>query len=234
MATFLHKIGHRGTPREFPANTMRGFQRAVEHGCTMVECDVRQAADGVLVLAHDPHVTDVDGRTFVVAETASAELQSLNLGAGEGVPRLEELAIWAAGHCGVMVDMKCEGNGVEEGIVAALRHLEMDAKVVPGAGSASRARFREVDSTLPLSLTLSNDDALLVEPENWQMLLANLDTNAVTWHHSLLNAERISQLHDYNVIVYAWTVDDLPTMRRLLSDEVDGIISNRADLLASL
>lgn len=234
MATFWHKIGHRGTPREFPANTMRSFQRALEHGCTMVECDVRQAADGVLVLAHDPHVTDVSGKTFVVAETASADLQELDLGAGEGVLRLEELAIWAAGRCAVMADMKCEGNGIEEGVVAALRPLDANAKVIPGAGSASRARFREVDCTLPLSLTLSDNDAQLVELENWEMLLSNLDTNAVTWHYSLLNAERIACLHNHNVLVYAWTVDDLPTMRRLLNDEIDGIISNRADLLTNL
>ena len=123
---------------------------------------------------------------------------------------------------------------MEEGVVAALRHLKMDAKVVPGAGSASRLSFREVDSTLPLSLTLSDSDAQLVEPENWEILLSSLDTAAVTWHHSLLNTERIASLHEHNVIVYAWTVDDLPTMRRLLSEGVDGIISNRADLLASL
>ena len=234
MASFWHKIGHRGAPREFPANTLRSFERALEHGCTMVECDVRQAADGVLVLAHDPHVTDVEGTTFVVAETSSAELGELNLGAGEGVPRLEELASWAAGRCAVMADMKCEGNGVEEGVISALRPLELRAKVVPGAGSASRARFREIDPTLPLSLTLSADDVQLVEPENWEMLRSNLDTNVVTWHHSLLSNERIAQLHEHDVIVYAWTVDDLPTMRRLLEDRADGIISNRADLLASM
>ena len=97
MDSFWHKIGHRGAPREFPANTMRSFQRAVEHGCTMVECDVRQAADGVLVLAHDPQVRDKDGNTFIIAETANAELQQLDLGASQGVPLLEELAVWAAG-----------------------------------------------------------------------------------------------------------------------------------------
>ena len=234
MTSFWHKIGHRGSPREFPANTMRSFQRALEHGCTMVECDIRQAADGVLVLAHDLQVTDVHDSTFVITETPSAELQNLNLGANEGVPLLEELVTWAAGRCAIMADMKCEGNGVEEGVIAALRPLNTSAKVVPGAGSTSRAHFREIDPALPLSLTLSHDDAQLVEPENWPILLANLDTSIVTWHHSLLNTERISQLHEQNITVYAWTVDDLPTMRRLLEEGVDGIISNRADLLASL
>ena len=234
MTTFWHKIGHRGTPREFPGNTMRGFQRAFDLGCTMVECDVRQARDGVLVLAHDPHVTDANGTTLVIADTASRVLHSLDLGSGEGVPRLEELAGWAWGKCGVMADMKCEGNGVEEGVIAALRSLEPAAKVIPGAGSHSRARFRELDPTLPLSLTLSNQEIYLVEDGRLDTLLADLDTCAVTWHHSLITAERVANLRQHDKKVYAWTVDDLPTMRNLLEMGVDGIISNRPDLLQTL
>ena len=117
------RVGHRGAPREFPGNTLSGFRRAVELGCTMVECDIRQAADGELVLAHDPVVADVTGRTYVVAEHTSTTLASLNLGAGEGAPILASLVEWAVGRCAIMTDMKCEGNGVEDRVVAALASL---------------------------------------------------------------------------------------------------------------
>jgi glycerophosphoryl diester phosphodiesterase len=234
MTAFWHKIGHRGTPREFPGNTMRGFQRAVERGCTMVECDVRQAADGVIVLAHDPYVTDTSGTRVVIADTASDVLHSLDLGSGEGVPRLDELALWARGKCSVMADMKCEGNGVEEGVLAALQALDPAARVIPGASAHSRARFRELDPALPLSLTLSDQDIHLVEDGSLNILLTDLDTCAVTWHHALITAERVARLHQYDKKVYVWTVDDLPTMRNLLEMGVDGIISNRADLLQPL
>ena len=65
-------------------------------------------------------------------------------------------------------------------------------------------------------------------------LLPTIDTQAVTWEHPLLDAHRIAALHQRGLRVYAWTVDDLPTMRRLLDDGVDGLISNRPDLLATL
>jgi glycerophosphoryl diester phosphodiesterase len=229
-----HRVGHRGSPREFPANTMRSFRRAVERGCTMVECDVRQTADGVLMLAHDPDVTAADGQKYVVAEHTAATLAALDLGAGEGVPTLEELVAWAQGHCAVMADMKCEGGDIEANVVAALKPLPPDQKLVPGAGDESRRRFRALDPVLPLSLSLDRHADIIVRASGFETLLATLDTQAVTWEHPLLNPARVAALHARHFEVYAWTVDDLPTMRRLLDAGVDGLISNRADLLQTL
>jgi glycerophosphoryl diester phosphodiesterase len=44
----------------------------------------------------------------------------------------------------------------------------------------------------------------------------------------------IEQLHRAGLPVLTWTVDDLPTMRALRRVGVDGITSNRPDLLAQL
>jgi glycerophosphoryl diester phosphodiesterase len=234
MITDWQRIGHRGAPRVFPANTLRSFQQAADWGCTMVECDVRQAADGALVLAHDPDVTDVQGARYEIAAHPSADLRALDLGAGEGVPTLGDLVEWARDRCAVMADMKCAGGDVEAKVVAALSALPPEAKIVPGAGEESRRRFRALDPGLPLSLTLSLAERALVESADFPAWLARLDTEAVTWQYPLLNAERVAALHEYGLRVYAWTVDDLTDMRRLLADGVDGLISNRSDLFSHL
>lgn len=233
MSRFWHRVGHRGAPHRLPGNTLQGFRLAVESGCSMVECDIRQAADGILVLAHDREVRDHQGKTYVIAETDSATLHSLNLGAGEGVPGLEELVSWANGRCSIMADMKCEGGEIEARVVAALAPLAQDAKVVPGANADSRRRFRELDPTLPLALTLSRaDEAQLAD--SFEAFVTGVDTSAVTWEHPLLTLERITTLHEHGIHVFGWTVDDLATMQRLIEAGVDGIISNRVDLLAAL
>lgn len=229
-----HRIGHRGAPREFPANTMRSFRRAVALGSTMVECDARQAADGILVLAHDPEVTDTAGRHIAVAGRSSRELRALDLGAGEGVPTLEELIAWAQGRCAVMADMKCEGGDVEERVAATLAALPPSAKIVSGAGAESRRRFRALDSHLPLSLSMGQEAASMLDGADFAAFAAGIDTEAVTWKYPLLTSERIAALHVCGLRVYAWTVDDLPTMRRLLEMGADGIISNRPDFWATL
>ena len=234
MARFLERIGHRGAPGVFPANTMRGFQHALELGCTMVECDVRQAADGVLVLAHDPHVQAVDGIAYELASHSSGKLAALDLGAGEGVPTLTELVRWAQGRCRIMADMKCEGGGVEPQVAKALALLSPADKIVPGAGDAARARFRACDPALPLSFSLGGREPGDLSEAQFADYLATLTTDAVTWQYPLLTAERIAALHRRSLRVYAWTVDDADTMMRLIADGIDGIISNRADLLAKL
>lgn len=223
------RVGHRGAPREYPANTLRGFARAVEWGCDMVECDVRAAADGVLVLAHDPEVTDAGGRRWEIARHSSDDLRGLDLGAGEGVPTLDDLVAWSvrSGVVAVMADMKCEGNGVEEKVAAALAPLPPERKIVPGASPAARERFRRADPLLRLSLSLGDT----MTGAEFDALLPTIDTGAVTWQYPLLSAGRIAALHARGLTVFAWTVDDPAIMRRLLADGVDGIISNRADLL---
>ena len=154
----LIRVGHRGAPTAFPANTMQSFAHAAALGCEMVETDIRAAVDGVLVLAHDPHVVDMAGKHYLIAETASTVLAALDLGAGEGVPTLEELVRWARGRCAIMADMKCEGDGVEERTARALRELPQDGKIVPGAGPEGRQRLREADPALPLSRTVNRPE----------------------------------------------------------------------------
>jgi glycerophosphoryl diester phosphodiesterase len=212
-----------------PANTMAGFRLAVERGCEWVECDCRASRDGIIVLAHDPDVTDeTTGRTVRVDRMTAEEMAALDLGAGEGVPTLAELAQWAAeAGVGVMADVKV--GGLEREIAEALSPLPRELKLVPGADDAGRERFRVLFPELPLSLTVSRTQIAALRAR-----LATVDTEAVTLDYPIITPGRITALHVRNIQVYAWTVDDLNTMYRLAAMGVDGIISNRPDLLAEL
>jgi glycerophosphoryl diester phosphodiesterase len=47
-------VAHRGASAEAPENTLAAFEKAIELGADMIEFDVRRAADGGLVVSHDP------------------------------------------------------------------------------------------------------------------------------------------------------------------------------------
>ena len=214
---------------------MQGFDSAWQMGCQMVECDVRPSRDRVLVLAHDAHVTDKYGTSFLVSDTLAHDLAALDLGAGEGVPALQTLADWAMQTgCAVMADMKCEGDGTEAAVIAALSGLPPHQKIVPGAVRGSRDLFRTLDPDLPLSLSLDKNAPDLQTDAAFDALLAHLDTRAVTWQWPTLTPYRVARLHAENVQVFAWTVDDAEQIRRLADMGVNGIISNHADLLSAL
>lgn len=207
------------------ANTMPSFVAAFSMGCDWVECDCRASSDGVVVLAHDDTVMDITGRAHRIAARTASELATLDLGDGAGVPTLEELVTWAMGHVGVMADIK-EG-GLEEPIGALLSLLGPEQVIIPGADDAGRARFRALFPALPLSLSMGRESGAELDRR-----LPTLDTDAVTLEHPLVTPERMAACRARGIAVYAWTVDDLSTMRRLLDLGVDGLISNRADLLA--
>jgi glycerophosphoryl diester phosphodiesterase len=198
---------------------------AFELGCDWVECDCRASRDGVIVLAHDGAVKDARGQFHAMANTDARDLAALDLGGGAGVPTLDELVTWAVGRVGIMADIKTEG--FERQIGEILAPIPPGSKVAPGAGDESRRRFRALFPDLPVSLSLGRNDGAELDRR-----LPTLDTNAVTLEHPLVTPERLAACHGRGIAVYAWTVDDPETIRALAAMGVDGIISNRADLLA--
>ena len=90
-------LGHRGSPREAPENTLVSLRRALDLGLDGVEYDLHACGSGEAVLLHDPildRTTDAQGP---VAERTLVELHGVDAGgwfgkrfAGEPVPLLAE------------------------------------------------------------------------------------------------------------------------------------------------
>lgn len=212
-----------------PANTMAGFRLSNERGCEWVECDCRRSRDGIVVLAHDPEAADEGaGRSYRVDRLTAEKLAGIDLGAGEGVLSLEDLVRWAAeAGIGVMADVKV--GGIERQIGEALSPLPNTLKIVAGADDEGRKRIRELFPDLPLSLTVNRRQVVTLRGR-----LSTIDAEAVTLEYPIITPARIAALQERNIRVYAWTVDDLRTMYRLAEMGIDGIISNRPDLLAEI
>jgi glycerophosphoryl diester phosphodiesterase len=106
-------IAHRGASAELPENTLPAFERAIEAGADFLEFDVHAAADGELVVTHDPP----RGRA--------------------GLPTLEQVLELARGRIGVMVELKSPYRYRRHAIVArTLALLDDDAVVVSFQRSA--------------------------------------------------------------------------------------------------
>jgi glycerophosphoryl diester phosphodiesterase len=224
----VRRVGHRGAGAHEPQNTLRSFERAIAMGVDMVETDVRQSRDGALVLAHDETIHG-GGRERVVADHDLAELRTLDLGHGERVATLEEVLALVRGRCGLMADLK--GEGFEAELVAALQNsgLPREQISIPGGTAPSRAKIRQIDPTLPISLSLGAEWHDRITPE----FIDAIDTDAVTWQYRLITPERVARLHERGLFVYTWTVDDPETMRRVLEAGVDGVITNRPELFGA-
>lgn len=91
-------VGHRGTVKFAPENTMAAFNKAIELGADLLEMDIRETKDGELVIMHDPTVNRTTDGKGAISQMTLAEIKALDAGAkfnekfkGERVPTFKEV-----------------------------------------------------------------------------------------------------------------------------------------------
>ncbi|HEY8742061.1 MAG TPA: glycerophosphodiester phosphodiesterase [Chloroflexota bacterium] len=217
------RSGHRGAAGLVAANTLRSYAEAVRLGCDLVEVDVQPTADGVLVLLHETDIT-VNGILRPVAALSLAELRR----AAPDVPTLAQALALLGDRAVPLLDLK--GVGFEAQLGADVQQAGLQRAIVCGQPLSSLLATQRANPAVATSLTL---DAHGLEGIDDATVTA-IPTDAVTVHYRRLTAAIVGLFHEQGITVIAWTVDDPATMRELVAIGVDGITSNRPDLLVAL
>lgn len=220
-------VGHRGCAAIEPENTLRAFRRAIELGCDMVECDVRLTRDGHLAIIHDERVDRTTNGSGPVADFTLAELHALDAGKGERIPTLPEVLEVVRGHVEILVELK--GEGTPDPAVEVVRSLGMTREVVLTCFDLARIRrVKEIDASL-------RTGAIFGEPPPdaaAQATAAGAEGMGVNHRHQ--SRALIDAAHAQGLRIRAWNPDTEPEMRAMIDLGVDGIGSNRPDLLLGL
>lgn len=225
-------VGHRGASRLVPpGNTVESLRRAMQVGAQMLEVDVRATVDNVLVLDHEPS-RQVGSGAIPIKERTYDEWQRYAAETGLPLATLEDaFALVKNTEIALILDFK--QPGIEGLLVDAMRNsgIPSERLLVPGANDSSRKILRQLDPSLLLSLSLDGSAKSHIDAN----LIAEIDTEAVTWHYSLITRPVVAALQARGIAVYTWTVDNAADMLRLRDEcGVDGIITNCPELLASL
>jgi glycerophosphoryl diester phosphodiesterase len=238
------RIGHRGAAALEPENTLRSITRALDLGVEMVEIDVRASADGRLVVAHDDELRSVTGETFRVSTLDVSALRRFDMGKGERLLTVDDALAALRGRALVNLDLKVEG--VARPLLAAVRHHGMagDA-IVTGDIVTSFGYLKAEEPGLWVGLSvdaprLARSRALLEAQIPQQAVTRAADlahraaavrADALMLQYTQISVPLVRELHRRGLLVYAWTVDDAGAMARLKAQGVDGITSNRVDVL---
>lgn len=216
------RSGHRGAAGLVAANTLASFAEAVRLGCDLVEVDVQPTADGVLVLLHDNDVV-VDGRRRPVAALTLKALRQ----AVPDVPALgDALALLGDGAI-PLLDLK--GSGFEAQLAATVERAGIRRAIVCGGPLSSLLATHQGYPAIATSLTFDTRELEGLHAA----AIAELPTDAVTVNHRRLTAALVDLFHEQGISVLAWTVDDAPRMHEVVRMGVDGITTNRPDLLVA-
>ena len=223
-------IAHRGGAGLAAENTLEAFTRSYGLGLRYLETDIRMSSDGHLIAFHDSGLHRVTGVRARVRDRELAQLTSLSVDGGGAIVTLADVLASFPDAC-FTIDVK------EPRTIAPLAQLLRETGSVRRVCIAG-ARGRWLDELRRLT-----DDQLctaLSFRELARLAARSAPTNAAgSFAHVPLRlgrmrvytSEVVQRAHDIGVRVLVWTVNDSSTMHRLLDQGVDGIITDRPDLL---
>lgn len=238
-------MAHRGFSLDGLENSMAAFRAAVDLGYRHLETDVHTTADGVLMLFHDPTLDRITQGKGRIADLPAETVEQARIGGTEPIPRFEEL-IAAFPDIRLNIDVK-DWQSVGALASAIERHGLHDRVLV---ASFSDRRRRAVLKRLsrPAASSagiMSSAVFVLLGPVLPARLMSLVARRALRGVHALQVPVRygavpvvtsgfIRRAHRHGLQVHVWTVNEPAEMHRLLDVGVDGIVTDRADLLKAV
>jgi len=242
-------MAHRGGARLRPENTLAAFRCALDDwDADVLEMDVRLTADGRVVVIHDETVGRTTNGNGAVHEMTWSAVRKLDAGfhfldlagqpslrgCGVRVPLFDEV-LEAFPRTRIIVEPKVARAA--EPLVRAIRSAKAAHRVLIGAEfEATRVAARGYPGPWGASRRQVMPFWLLHRVPvvgRWYVPAADaFQVPERSGRVRVLTPAFVRAAHAANMPVHVWTVDEPNDMRRLLDWGVDGIQTDRPDLLA--
>lgn len=233
-------LAHRGLAVDAPENTLAAFEAAVAAGAEYLETDVHATADGIAVAAHDPTLDRIAGRDEDIAALTLEQLGTIDLGGDQRFSSLAELLV-ALPASRFNIDVKAEAAAAPT--AAAIEAAGARDRVLLTSFSSKRRRSASV--LLPRVATSASAQEFvpaLVAAKLGLTPLARLFLRRVDavqiprriGRIETVTARTVRRLQAAGVEVHVWTINDVDEARLLLGRGVDGIVTDRVDLMLPL
>lgn len=229
----LNIIGHRGFAGLYPENSLLSIQKALDLGVDRIEIDIQQSKDQVIVALHDKTLNRTTNGKGKVKDYTYAELRQFQLIgpdqqlSKELIPRLDEILQLIDGRTQLLIEIK-SGNELYPKILERTLDLidQHQAKSWCIIQSFSDSILEELHRLDP-SISLHK---LLVSA-----IFYNLDrlpfVNEFSVNYYFASKGLIDRVHAMHKKINVWTVNDEVKMQRVIHAGIDGIITDRPDLL---
>jgi glycerophosphoryl diester phosphodiesterase len=220
-------IAHRGDSSRALENSLAAFRLALSLPVDMIEFDIRKSRDNVLYVMHDKETGRTADGSLDIEKAVSDDISRLKLKNGEAIPTLDDVLTLVDGKAGLNIEIKSKGAGAltaahlvgsgyrgqvllssfkEEEIIGARRVMPD----VPMAGI--------FDTFIPAEIGAYT-------AKGYHLISLNRKT---------VTGELVDLFHRQNILMYVWTVDDKNEMERLISMGVDGLYTNKPELLCKI
>jgi glycerophosphoryl diester phosphodiesterase len=238
----------------WPGSSMLYLEGASELGVDMLELDVHMSQDGHIVVMHDDTVDRTTNGSGKISELTLKEIKSLEVGGnwtqddgvtypyrGQGlrVPTLAEV-FYLFPDVPMNIEIKQAEPSMVRPLCDMIRRFNMSEKVlVPSFSDEAVAEFRAICPDVATAGSSS-------EVRNFVLLNFAFLSNLLSPAYQAFQVPEksagipvviprfVKSAHDRNLQVHVWTVNDPADMQRFIDMDVDGIMTDRPDLLLEL
>jgi glycerophosphoryl diester phosphodiesterase len=235
------RFAHRGSRILWPENTMAAFQGAVDLGYRYLELDVHVSSDGAIVVFHDDRLDRLTDGSGKVWDWTWDELRALDAaynfdpvgghplrGTGIRMPLLEELALT---YPEALLNIDLKQRGIEEPVAALIERLGAEDRVLIGSFRDWRIGvFRRLTRGRVAVSAGPREVARAVAACRLHLPIGG-SADALQIPRRIVSDRFVRTAHAAGKHVHVWTVNEPAQMRSLLEIGVDGIITDRPDLL---
>ena len=225
MKNFPLNIAHRGASSLAPENTLESFKKAIELKCDGIELDVHMTKDNQLVVIHDEFLDRTTNGTGSVRNLTLNEIKKLDAGShfsnkfkDSKIPTLKEA-----------LEIKQWEPGIEKNVITMIQNYNYEKKtIITSFNPMSVLKCKEICKDIKTGLLvffLQNNPLDMKKKLKIDYLC--MDVNYI----KLLSQNNIDTLKKNNLKILTFTVDRKDDMAYMIKHKVDGIITNKPQLL---
>jgi len=217
-------IAHRGASAYEPENTLKAIKRALDLNAKMIEVDVRLSKDEHIIVIHDESVDRTTNGKGYVKDLTLEELKKLNAGKGERIPTLQEVINAVRKRAILIIEIKV--LNIEDSLVKIIEKEGIEKEVViTSFYHPILRRIKELNQIIRTGVIFK------CHPIKSADLALNARANSLFPEYKYVSKEMIKEAHEYDLKIYPWTIDDRNRANQLIEMGVDGIVTNKPDIL---
>jgi glycerophosphoryl diester phosphodiesterase len=214
-------IAHRGLTKTFPDNTLEAFEAAMQIPVDGIECDIHETADHQFVVYHDAELSGENINRLSLAEVGKVKIRDRYQ-----IPTLEQILDLCGGRVRLMLEIK------------QVQSLERFVKIVTAKVKPSDAIITSFNRDIVLNLSglvpeIERGILTAFEVKEPVATVEAVRANALVGRCPFVTEELINEVQASNLAVYVWGCPNMEEVRRTLRLDIDGMISDFPDLVAS-
>lgn len=222
-------IGHRGAMGHEPENTLRSIKKALELGVDAVEVDVYNVEDNLIVI-HDRDLSRTTNGHGYIENCSFVYLRSLDAGKGEPIPTLKE--VFDTVNRQAVINIELKGSNTARLVVELIREYIQQGWlysnfIVSSFNHYELNRIKAIDPKIRIGILIYG------LPWGYINIAQKLVADTIIASLDYITPQLVADVHQQNLSVWVYTVNQPRDIRRMRELRVDGIFTNYPELIVA-